>query len=236
MKTHKITDPRGPGNMNHISDEVYDLDVANAPLPQVYENAKRALSQCSSVDECKNWTDKAQALASYAKQADDDTLFKYAKRIQARAVRRSGELLKQFDARGDHRKSEGTHTFSQAEVAEKAGLSKHQQTTAVRVANVGEKEFNKSVDSEEPPTITALADKGKKLTKQQQSAKEYLESEKPQGFKESIHFSGALDRILSATEGKEELIVSGLSDNESASVKQKIKRLDRCIDKIFINL
>ena len=64
-----------------------------ARLPANYEAAKRALSQADRVDECKTWADKAQALASYAKQAGDKTLFDYAKRIQARAIRRAGQLL-----------------------------------------------------------------------------------------------------------------------------------------------
>ena len=37
------------------------------------------------------------ALATYAKMADDDSLRIMAHRIQTRAVRRTGELLKQFN-------------------------------------------------------------------------------------------------------------------------------------------
>jgi hypothetical protein len=29
--------------------------------------------ECSRIDECKDWADRAAALASYAKQADDET-------------------------------------------------------------------------------------------------------------------------------------------------------------------
>lgn len=50
---------------------------------------------------------RLSALASYAKQADDDTLRKQADRIQARAVRRCGELLKQFDGKGGPLKTVG---------------------------------------------------------------------------------------------------------------------------------
>ena len=39
-------------------------------------------------DECWEWANKAEALASYAKMADDDSLRIMADRIQARAVRR----------------------------------------------------------------------------------------------------------------------------------------------------
>lgn len=68
-----------------------------------------------------------------------------AVRIRARAVRRCGELLKQFDAKGRNQHTEvsrGTPTkLSQREAAERAGISKDQQVTAVRVANVPEPEF-----------------------------------------------------------------------------------------------
>jgi hypothetical protein len=38
-----------------------------------------------------------------------------------------------------------------------AGISKDQAVTAVRVANIPEYEFDKLVESENPPTVTALA-------------------------------------------------------------------------------
>lgn len=88
------------------------------------------------------WANKAEALASYAKQADDDTLRKQADRIQARAIRRCGELLKQFDGRGrPTENNEGAHTISQREAAAEAGMSRHQQSTAVRVANLPAEAF-----------------------------------------------------------------------------------------------
>src|SRR5262245_38639552 len=44
-----------------------------AQLPAAYEAAKDALAKCDQVDECKDWADKAAAIASYARQAHDDT-------------------------------------------------------------------------------------------------------------------------------------------------------------------
>ena len=41
--------------------------VPTAQLPRVYEAAREALTTCQNVDECKDWADKAAALASYAK-------------------------------------------------------------------------------------------------------------------------------------------------------------------------
>jgi AbiEi antitoxin C-terminal domain len=74
----------------------HGLSIANAKLPKIYESARVALAECSRIDECKDWADKAEALASYARQADDDSLRKTADRIQARAIRRCGELLKEM--------------------------------------------------------------------------------------------------------------------------------------------
>jgi hypothetical protein len=50
------------------------------------------LAKCARIDECKSWADRAAALASYAKQADDEQLLNNAKRIKARAIDRMGEL------------------------------------------------------------------------------------------------------------------------------------------------
>ncbi len=105
------------------------INPATASLPATYESAKKALAECSKIDECHDWSNKAAALASYAKQADDDTLHRYALRISARAIRRCGELLKQFDGRGEHRRTEGNHSSSntQKQAAQDAGMSEHQQ-------------------------------------------------------------------------------------------------------------
>src|ERR1700719_1283840 len=70
--------------------------IAKAKLPATYEGAKTALAACTRIDECQDWADRAEALASYARQAQDDALRKLADRIQARAIRRCGELLGQI--------------------------------------------------------------------------------------------------------------------------------------------
>lgn len=139
--------------------------VANAKLPATYENAKLALSQCSAIDECKDWADKAEALASYAKQADDHSLRRMADRIQARAVRRAGELLRQIDGRPGNAKKQkegDLPLISQKQAATDAGLSEYQRKTAVRVANVPESDFEQQVESDAPPTVTNLAKQGTK--------------------------------------------------------------------------
>jgi hypothetical protein len=62
------------------------IDTNTARLPSSYHAAKGALRSCISIDECKDWADKASALASYAKQAGDTQLEDMAKRIRARGL------------------------------------------------------------------------------------------------------------------------------------------------------
>ena len=141
----------------------FNEPTANARLPANYEQAKQALAECVSIDECKTWADKAEALKSYARQADDDDLYKHAIKVQVRAVRRCGELLKQFDARGgDRSKTDTTVTSAptQKQAARAAGLSERKQVTAVRVANVPDDEFEEVIEGDERPTITSLAERG----------------------------------------------------------------------------
>lgn len=58
------------------------LSPATALLHATYERAKGALASCARIDECH---DRADKMASYAKQANDDELQEFCLRIQARA-------------------------------------------------------------------------------------------------------------------------------------------------------
>jgi hypothetical protein len=139
--------------------------VESAQLPALYESAKIALSECSRIDECQQWADKAAAMASYAKQSKDETLHRYADRIKARAITRCGELLKAIQpANGANQniKEGALPNVTREQAAADAGLSEHQRKTALRVANVDPEVREALIESDNPPTITALADLGKK--------------------------------------------------------------------------
>jgi hypothetical protein len=105
--------------------------INDAQLPATYVRAITALSECSSLDECKSWADKSAALASYARQSKDDSMRKMAERIQARAIRRAGELLKQImpkqGARTDLELRDGDDPMSRKQAADDAGLSERQR-------------------------------------------------------------------------------------------------------------
>ena len=209
-----------------------------ARLPVSYEAAKNALSNCVTLDECQDWANKAEALASYAKQADDDTLRKLADRIQARAVRRCGELLKQFDARPQNaaKQSEGDRTLiSRQQVATDAGMSRHQQVTAVRVANVPLATFEEAVEAEAPLTVTKLAEIGKQ-SRTPAPPPEPVEPA-PAGFKEATAFIGTIKRFSDACERTApELVANGVMRTEIADLRRRVGVIDRWMDRFIVNL
>ena len=214
-----------------------NISAQQARLPQAYENAKQALANCASIDECKDWADKAEALASYAKQADDDTLRRHADRIQARAIRRCGELLKQFNSKGG-RPSEtndgAVNGFpaTQKQAASEAGMSERQRVTAVRVANVPTKTFEQHVESAAPPTVTKLAEMGRKPRQVVD-----LNGRDPTDFNKAMHFKGMLQdysRELAAWNIHD--LLPRLIDSERAAVRKLIGQIDAAHDAIITRI
>ena len=110
--------------------------IKKASLPVNYEAAKTALAECTRLDECKEWADKAAALASYAKQSEDEGMFNMATRIRARAVKRCGDLLKEIEVKHgqrsdlEHRVAALPMLETRKSAAEEAGMSEWQQKTA----------------------------------------------------------------------------------------------------------
>ena len=177
------------------------VPTVDAPLPERYQAAQKALAECHKIDECKDWASKAEALASYARQMDDDTLLNFAKRIQARAIRRAGELLKEFQSPGA-RTDQPTVDIgprSQRQAAEAAGLSERQEKTAVRVANVPDTDFESAVESDVPLSVTKLAAMGKR--------------DAPPGFKLATHILGEVKDFADFCEkNPPEAVASGVEE------------------------
>ena len=128
-----------------------------------YEAAVQAIAACDKVDEAAAWSDRAARMAAYARQAKDDSLRVMAVRIQARAERRMGELMKQIP-RGDEATRYGQETplppVTRTQAADDAGLSEHERKRALRVASIPEERFNAQVESDNPPTPNQLARQG----------------------------------------------------------------------------
>jgi hypothetical protein len=234
------------------------IRVSDARLPATYEQAKTALAQCSRIDECQEWANKAEALASYARQADDETLFRLAKRIQGRAVRRCGELLKQIEpAKNQHdaanRADKGDLTRTEA--AEQAGMSLHQQRTAVRVANVPADQFEQAVESAEPSTVTALAEMGKQSRPASATTSSPVPEPSPPpaatslasvaappvtapaGFKQATYLTGVVrDFAAFCQQNDPVVVVGGLMKPEVREVRSFVGIIDGWLDRFVVNL
>lgn len=218
--------------------QIAPISVANAKLPQTYANAKTALYNCVSIDECQSWADKAAALASYAKQSQDDELMKMATRIRDRAIRRAGELLKQIEPNKGGRPSEtreGAHpSFSRSGAASEAGLSSHQAKQAIRVANVPEDQFNKLVDGPTPPTVTALAEIG---TKAAPKPVIDLKGRDPEEFNRAMHFMAEFEEYAKALTAFDlDAILPILLPAEAARVRKSIGQIDAIHDRIVTRI
>lgn len=211
-----------------------NINVANARLPVAYEQAKAALIRCNNIDECVDWADKAMALASYAKQAEDETLERTASRIRARAVRRAGELLQQVDGRGRPGNNVDTRTISQRALANQAGMSHHQQTQAVRVANIPEETFERAVEGEEKVTVTKLANMGKQS---RQPVVDHLQGRDPHQFSAATHTMGAMRRFAEkCAEHDAAFIAAGVLPSEIVEARNLVASIDAWLDRFVVNL
>lgn len=211
------------------------IPVSAAQLPRTYEAAKLALSECSEVDECKDWADKAAALASYAKQAEDDQLERMAQRIRARAIRRAGELLRQIEPNPGGRPSETSAgdrpSFHRTDAARDAGMSVHQAKQAVRVANVPEAEFEAQVESPKPPTLTQLAQQGIHR-RDPPDPQTWLKGRDKKAFNRALHFTGDITDYAAIAAKWDLSVLNDLDDTQRVEIRNALRRIDGVHDQI----
>jgi hypothetical protein len=136
-------------------------DIGRSRLPETYRAAIAKLRECVRLDEVADWSNKLEAMAAYAKTAQNTEVFRLAIRIRARALRRCGEMLKEIPDtnRGRPKIHESDTRITRAAAAEEAGLTPWRKTQALRVVEVPADEFADVVENEHPariiPTLTA---------------------------------------------------------------------------------
>ena len=137
-------------------------EIREDQLPATYQSARRALAECVRIDEVKDWGDKAFALACYAKQANDDKLLAMSNRIKARAVLRMGELFNEIESAKPGPKDNygesphSNYSGGKMQAAIDAGVSQDQRKQAQRIASLPRDEIDALIESDNPPTISAL--------------------------------------------------------------------------------
>lgn len=108
-----------------------------------YEAARQALTEANSVDEAKDWSDKAAAMQAYARQANDSGLERMAAEIRLRAKRRIGEISASLES------AQGTNQYvelrpaagTKRDVLSDVGLSKSEAHRCEQLAKVPEDQF-----------------------------------------------------------------------------------------------
>lgn len=119
-----------------------------------YEAARQAIAEYKTVDEVKDFRDKALAIEAYAKQANDYELERDAAIARVRAERRCGELLAEME-KATGARGTGSNQYQLAEVRSRAttapktlsdlGITKDQSSKWQRLAAVPEAEFEAAV-------------------------------------------------------------------------------------------
>jgi len=127
-------------NLNLLPAEI-KRGMSAATYPLLYQQARSAIQQCASVDECKGWEDKMAAIQTYARQVKDSSLFDAAAKIKARAQRRLGELL-------DENYPEKRHV----DIARATGLTQPRVRDSILVAAVPEEKFEAALETSPVPT------------------------------------------------------------------------------------
>ena len=116
-----------------------------------YDAAKKAIAEYKTVDEVKDFRDKALAIEAYAKQANDMALEWDAARARVRAERKCGELLSEMKreqgARNDITSPDSAEKSEYAGALESSGISTQQSSNYQKLAAIPEEEFEKAVDN-----------------------------------------------------------------------------------------
>jgi hypothetical protein len=97
-------------------------------VPVEYETAVNALSQCCTLDESRYWSDKADALAAWAKIYRSDETVRKAKMLKLHAYRRMGALAAELNPRKSTRETGGRGSLPGS--GPRSLLMRHGLTTA----------------------------------------------------------------------------------------------------------
>lgn len=160
----------------------------------IYENARYWIAQYESVDEVKEYIDKAAAVQEYAKRSKDFELEHKAAKARILAERRAGELLREMDkAKGGNpnltphmeeepKDSPGNPnpTSSTAEevvpTIPSMGITHKQSANWQQLASLPEEEFNTALEAVDGRTKSAIST-GVILNRRKRQAREAAKAE-----------------------------------------------------------
>lgn len=124
-----------------------------AALPVEYDRALQALVACTRIDEARTWSDKADALAAWAKIYKSDQASVLAQRLKLHAYRRMGQLAEEL--RPHRRGASGAMYPGGKSLLLESGLTKGESAAARRLATLTPRQFDQVLAEPAAPTTIA---------------------------------------------------------------------------------
>lgn len=134
--------------------------TADVALPIEYTAACRAIAACRTIDDGKRWSDKADALAAWAKIYNSDQAASEARRLKLHAYRRMNDLAEQLRPSGRRLGPHGSSVAGARTLLGEHGLSEHKVKDIRRIGAIPKATFDDLVKSRNPPGVTAAAIQG----------------------------------------------------------------------------
>lgn len=129
-------------------------------VPIEYERAVKDLALCQTIDEAIYFSDKADALAAWAKIYKNDEAGLEARKLKLHAFRRAGLLAEELRPKsyGPIKGQSGLHGRQPGALSllVENGLNLHTAEAATKVARMPEKEFLRTINLPRPPSPIML--------------------------------------------------------------------------------
>jgi hypothetical protein len=122
-------------------------------VPVEYESAVTALQACITIDETKYWSDKADALAAWAKIYRNDDIGRKARQLKLHAFRRMGALAGELSPTKNNVDGKGGRSGPVAYL-KKQGMSQTNARAARQLSLTEQSRFDSLVARPRPPSPT----------------------------------------------------------------------------------
>lgn len=141
------------------NEQARQITGGRSPLvPVEYETAVNALQACVTLDDAKIWSDKADALAAWAKIYRSDDAGRKARQLKLHAYRRMGALAEELRPQERKRRSDGKIMGKKdgpASLLREQGLTSGKEFAATKLARLPEREFRGLLERERVPSPMA---------------------------------------------------------------------------------
>jgi len=130
-----------------------------------YDAMCQAIAEVHRIDEVKDMRDKAQALESYARQAQNKEAEQQCREIRLRAERRTGELIRQQQEAGDlatrgdfhgNQHAPGVSSETTHQTLSGLGISRDQSSKWQQLADIPDETFEQEVRQPDASTASML--------------------------------------------------------------------------------